>query len=40
MIVIPRPLSFYVKRRVKGNTPAAVDEIWPAVAPRGTERIG
>lgn len=38
-IVVPRPLSFYLKKRVKGETPATVNEIWPDDAPRGKERL-
>jgi antitoxin component of MazEF toxin-antitoxin module len=37
--VVPRPLSFYLKQRVKGTEPAVVDEIWSDDAPRGKERL-
>jgi antitoxin component of MazEF toxin-antitoxin module len=38
-MVVPRPLSFYLKKRVKGEELAAANEIWPDDAPRGRERL-
>lgn len=38
-VVVPRPLSFYLKKRPKGRAPAATNEIWPDDGPRGNERL-
>jgi len=38
-IVVSRPLSFYLKKRGKGEAPATANEIWPDDAPRGKERL-
>ena len=37
--IVPRPLSFYLKRRVKAKAPVSISEVWPDVAPHGNERI-
>ncbi len=38
--VVPRPLSYYLKKRVAAEVPTQADEIWPDDAPRGKERLG
>ena len=37
--IVPRPLSYYLKRPAKGQAPMAATEIWPDDAPRGKERL-
>jgi len=37
--IVPRPLSFYLKQRLKSNPPAVSDEVWPDDEPRGKERL-
>lgn len=38
--VVPRPLSYYLKRRIRTAEPETVQEIWPDDAPRGGEHLG
>ena len=37
--IVPRPLSYYLKKRVAGDAPTTTDEIWSDDAPRGKERL-
>jgi hypothetical protein len=38
-VVVPRPLSYYLKQQIKDEPSAEVNEIWPDDAPRGKERL-
>jgi hypothetical protein len=38
-VIVPRPLSYYLKQRVKAEESAVVHEVWPDDAPRGKERL-
>ena len=37
--IVPRPLSYYLKQRVKGDASVTPNEIWPDDGPRGKERL-
>lgn len=39
-VIVPRPLSYYLRQRVKVDEPTVTNEIWPDDAPRGKERLG
>lgn len=37
--VVPRPLSFYLKQRLRNSQPTVSNEVWPDDGPRGKERL-